>query len=215
MDEVGRPVIATSITLTAGFLVMMLSGFALISQFGWLSAMTMMTAMLANLILLPALLANVPVIRVWDLVAKKLGPSPHKTIPLFDGLNALAVRLVVLLGTLREFERGGEIVARGQPGREMYLVLEGEVEVRAPDGHAVLATLRRGDVFGEMALLRSAVRSADVVATGNVEVLVIDQAFLRRLRARYPRFASRFFLNIAKILSDRLEQANRRLAGAG
>jgi hypothetical protein len=212
MDEVGRPVITTSLTLTAGFLVMLLSGFALISQFGWLSAMTMMTAMAANLIVLPALLANVQVISVWDLVAKKLGPSPHKTIPLFSGLNGLAVRLVVLLGTVKEFAPGEKIVERGQPGREMYLVLEGEAQVRAEDGRSTLAALRRGDVFGEMALLRSAVRSADVVADGNVEVLVIDEAFLRRLRGRYPRFASRFFLNIARILSDRLEQANRRAA---
>lgn len=211
MDEVGRPVITTSLTLTAGFLVMLLSGFALISQFGWLSAMTMMAAMVANLVLLPALLANVPVISVWDLVAKKLGPSPQKTISLFQGLNGLAVRLVVLMGTLRSFQPGDRIVERGQPGREMYLVLEGEAQVRGTDGESVLASLRRGDVFGEMALLRSAVRSADVVATSNVEVLVIDEAFLRRLRARYPRFASRFFLNIARILSDRLEDANRRL----
>ena len=211
MDEVGRPVIATSFTLTAGFLVMLLSGFALISQFGWLSATTMITAMVANLVLLPALLANVPVISVWDLVAKSLGPSPQKTISLFHGLNGLAVRLVVLMGTLRSFQRGERIVERGQPGREMYLVLEGEAEVRGTDGETLLASLRRGDVLGEMALLRSAVRSADVVAMGAVEVLVIDEDFLRRLRARYPRFASRFFLNIARILSDRLEDANRRL----
>ncbi len=211
MDEVGRPVIATSFTLTAGFLVMLLSDFALISQFGWLSAMTMLTAMAANLILLPALLANVPVISVWDLVAKSLGPSPQKTISLFHGLNGLAVRLIVLMGTLRSFEDEEPIVKRGDPGREMYLVLEGEAQVRGTDGETVLATLRRGDVLGEMALLRSAVRSADVVATGAVEVLVIDEDFLRRLRGRYPRFASRFFLNIARILSDRLEDANRRL----
>jgi predicted RND superfamily exporter protein len=211
MDEVGRPVIATSFTLTAGFLVMLMSDFALISQFGWLSAMTMLTAMAANLILLPALLANVPVISVWDLVAKSLGPSPQKTISLFHGLNGLAVRLVVLMGTLRSYQDGDRIVERGQPGREMYLVLEGEAEVRGTDGETVLAALRRGDVLGEMALLRSAVRSADVVASGAVEVLVIDEAFLRRLRGRYPRFASRFFLNIARILSDRLEDANRRL----
>jgi len=211
MDEVGRPVITTSLTLTAGFLVMLLSGFALISQFGWLSAMTMIVAMAANLVLLPALLANVPVISVWDLVAKKLGPSPQKTISLFHGLNGLAVRLVVLMGTLRSFRPGERIVERGQPGREMYLVLEGEAQVRGTDGETVLASLRRGDVLGEMALLRSAVRSADVVATDDVEVLVIDEAFLRRLRGRYPRFASRFFLNIARILSDRLEDANRRL----
>jgi CRP-like cAMP-binding protein len=93
----------------------------------------------------------------------------------------------------------------------MYLVLEGKAEVRGTEGETVLASLRRGDVLGEMALLRSAVRSADVVATGDVEVLVIDEDFLRRLRGRYPGFASRFFLNIARILSDRLEDANRRL----
>jgi len=35
------------------------------------------------------------------------------------------------------------------------------------------------------------------------------------LQIRYPRFASRFFLNIARILSDRLEGTNRRLNAAG
>ena len=44
-----------------------------------------------------------------------------------------------------------------------------------------------------------------------IEALVIDEAFLKRLRVRYPRVASRFFINIARILSDRLERANRRL----
>jgi CRP-like cAMP-binding protein len=62
-----------------------------------------------------------------------------------------------------------------------------------------------------MALLRSTVRTADVIASEAVEVLVIDEDFLRRLRTRYPRFAARFFVNIARILSDRLENANRRL----
>jgi CRP-like cAMP-binding protein len=75
----------------------------------------------------------------------------------------------------------------------------------------VLARLERGDVVGEMGLLRHAVRTADVVAKGDLDVLVIDEGFLRRLQIRYPRFASRFFINIARILSDRLEQANRRL----
>ena len=62
----------------------------------------------------------------------------------------------------------------------------------------------------EMALLRRAPRGADVVASTDLDALVIDEAFLRRLRIRYPRLASKFFLNIARILSDRLEAANRR-----
>jgi hypothetical protein len=215
MVAVGRRVVAATLTLTAGFLVLSLSEFAIIGDFGWLSAMTMLVALATNLVLLPAILATVPVISVWDLVAFRLGESPHLTIPLFQGLGRLAVRLVVLLGTLRNFERGQAIVRRGEPGHEMYLVITGRADVLGDDGQSVIATLARGDVFGEMALLRSSPRVADVVAREPVEALVIDEAFLKRLRNRYPRVASRFFINIARILSDRLERANRRLAAVG
>jgi len=215
MAAVGRPVVATTLTLTAGFLVMVLSDFAIIGEFGWLSAMTLLVALLTNIVLLPAILATVPVISVWDLVAFRLGESPHLTIPLFHGLGRLAIRLVVLLGTLRMFERGQAIVRKGDPGHEMYLVITGEADVLGADGQSVIARLSRGDVFGEMALLRSSPRVADVIAREPVEALVIDEAFLKRLRNRYPRVASRFFINIARILSDRLERANRRLAEAG
>ncbi len=210
LAAVGRPVVATSITLTAGFLVMGLSGFAIITAFGLLAALTMMTALVTNIMLLPAILATVPVVSVWDLVAYRLGPSPHLTIPLFRGLGRFAVRLIVLLGRLRKFEEGSHIVRRGEPGEEMYLVLEGGAEVRLVDGNVV--PLSRGGIVGEMALLRQSPRANDVVATTAVEALVIDQDFLRRLRIRYPRVASLFFINIARILSDRLEAANRRKA---
>jgi len=210
MRAVGRAVVATTLTLTAGFFVMVLSEFVIISQFGWLSAFTLLVALVTNIVLLPALLATVSVISVWDLVAFRLGPSPHLTIPLFHDLGRFAVRLVVLLGTLKNFERGQPIVRKGDPGHEMYLVVNGRADVLGDDGQTVLATLARGDVFGEMALLRSATRVADVVARETVETLVIDEAFLKRLRVRYPRIASRFFINIARILSDRLERANRR-----
>jgi len=215
MRDIGRPVVTTSLTLTAGFLVMVFSGFVVISQFGWLSAMTMMIALATNVVLLPAILATVPVISVWDLVAFRLGESPHKTIPLFHDLGRLGVRLVVLMGRLKEFAADEHIVVCGEPGHEMYLVLTGRAEVVGSDGKTVLAELKRGDVVGEMALLRSTVRTADVVASEAVEVLVIDEDFLRRLRTRYPRFAARFFVNIARILSDRLETANRRLGLVG
>lgn len=209
MRIVGRPVVATSITLTAGFLVMLVSRFGLIITFGWLSAMTMMVALLTNIFVLPAVLATVPVISVWDLVTFQLGPAPNRTIALFNGLSALGVRLVVLLGRVKAFGEGDAVIRRGERGNEMYLVLQGEAEVHDSKGR-VLAMLRRGDVVGEMALLRSTERSADVVASKPLEALVIDEDFLRRLRVLYPRFASRFFLNIARILSDRLEEANAR-----
>jgi predicted RND superfamily exporter protein len=205
---VSRPVIATTVTLAAGFLVMVSSSFVIISTFGWLTAVTMMVALVTNLFLVPAILATVPVISVWDLVSSRLGPSPHLTIPLFQGLGRLGVRLVVLLGQLRTFRRGEFVVRRGEEGREMYLILTGSGQVLLD--HGVVIPLPRGGIVGEMALLRRAPRGADVVASTDLDALVIDEAFLRRLRIRYPRLASLFFLNIARILSERLDVANRR-----
>ena len=213
MEVVGRPVVATTSTLTAGFLVMTLSKFTIISAFGWLSAATMLVAVTTDVILLPAILATVPFVSVWDLVATRLGPSPHRTIPLFSGLGRLGVRLVVLMGNIKSFADGEYIMRKGEPGREMYLLLAGRADVMSSGDSEdkVLAPLARGDVVGEMALLRRSERVADVLAREPVEVLAIDQSFLRRLRNRYPRLAARFFVNIARILSDRLEAANRRL----
>ncbi len=209
LRAVARPVVATSVTLAAGFLVMCMSGFTVLVSFGWLSGLTMLVALVTNLVLLPAILATVPVVSVWDLVSSRLGPSPHLTIPLFRDLGLFPVRLIVLLGELRRYERDDFLVRKGEEGREMYLILAGRAEVRLGGGDTV--PLGRGGIVGEMALLRHSKRGADVAALSEVEVLVIDEDFLRRLRIRYPRFASRFFVNIARILSDRLEAANRRL----
>jgi CRP-like cAMP-binding protein len=75
-----------------------------------------------------------------------------------------------------------------------------------------LGSLERGDVFGEMGLIRHHERMADVVATEDVEVLAVNERFLERLKHRYPRIATEIFSNISKILSDRLEQAQQRKA---
>jgi hypothetical protein len=56
--RVGRPIVITSIMLMAGFLVVALSGFATLRQFGVLSAATMGICLLTDLILLPALLVR-------------------------------------------------------------------------------------------------------------------------------------------------------------
>lgn len=73
-----------------------------------------------------------------------------------------------------------------------------------------LSSLGRGDVFGEMGLIRHHERMADVIATQDVEVLAVNERFLDRIKRRYPRIATEIFFNVSKILSGRLEQAQRR-----
>jgi predicted RND superfamily exporter protein len=216
LQTVGVPIVYTTIALFLGFLTFALSGFVPIKNFGILAGVTMVTALGANLILLPALLATTKIITLWDLLGVKLGDDPARTIPLFAGLRPSQARIVVLMGEMKHFQPGEAIVRRGERGGEMYVIIEGTTEVLAGDGSGRqrINQLRRGDVFGEMGLVRHAERTADVVAAGDVDVLALDERFLRRIQNRYPRIASKVFLNLTRILSDHLQRTTERFVAA-
>ena len=205
---VGVPIVYTTVALFLGFLTFAFSSFVPIQNFGILTAFTMAAALGANLVLLPALLATTKVITLWDLVGVKLGEQPARTIPLFAGLRPAQARIVVLMGELRRFAPGETVIRRGELGDEMYVIIRGRAEVWAGSGaeRQRVAEHRRGDVFGEMGLVRHTERSADVVAGGDLEVLAVDERFLRRIQLRYPRIASKVFLNLTRVLSDRLQR---------
>jgi uncharacterized protein len=206
---VGVPIVYTTVALFLGFLTFAFSSFVPIQNFGILSAVTMFTALVANLVLLPTMLGTTKIITLWDLVGLRLGDDPTRTIPLFAGLRPSQARVVVLMGKVRRFKPEDKIVRQGDTGNEMFVILDGRTEVWKSDevGHRRrVAEHKRGDVFGEMALVRHGVRrTADVVATTDVEVLAVDQRFLQRVQRRYPRIAAQVFLNLTSVLSDRLE----------
>jgi hypothetical protein len=207
VQTVGVPIVYTTIALFFGFLAFWYSSFVPIQNFGLLAGITMATSLGANLVLLPALLATTKIITLWDLVGVKLGDDPARTIPLFAGLRPAQARIVVLMGQIKRFAPGQDIVRRGERGDEMYVIINGAADVWAGTGveRRFIARHKRGDVFGEMALVRHNDRSADVVAYDEVEVLAVDQRFLERIQRRYPRIASKVFLNLTRILSDRLQ----------
>jgi CRP-like cAMP-binding protein len=145
----------------------------------------------------------------------RLGDDPERTIPLFAGLRRAEARIVVLMGEMRRFQPGDIIIRRGERGDEMYVIIRGATEVWAGDrDRQRIRDLKRGDVFGEMGLVRQSERSADVVAASDVEVLAVDERFLRRIQRRYPRIASKVFLNLTRILSDRLERTTEQFVAA-
>jgi CRP-like cAMP-binding protein len=148
---------------------------------------------------------------VWELLYLKLGKDPHKTIPLFAGLRPLQAKLVTLMGELKEFPRGQAIIKRGDMGNEMFVLVNGTVDVfiHVDGQQKYIQTYGRGDVVGEMGLIRHQKRTADVIAAEDVEAIVVNERFLSHMQGRYPRTGAKIFLNIAKILSDRLQASQR------
>jgi predicted RND superfamily exporter protein len=208
---VGKPTLYYSLLVFLGFLSLGLSTFVPVQEFGLLSAATIVFGVAAELAILPALLAATPVITLWNVLYLKLGRDPHKTIPLFAGLRPFQAKIVTLMGELRTIPKGQPIIRRGEVGDEMYVMVNGAADVFIPTsgGARRVNTLGRGDVFGEMGLIRRHERTADVIATEEVEMLAVNERFLTRIKRRYPRIATEIFFNLSKILSDRLESSQR------
>jgi predicted RND superfamily exporter protein len=214
MASAGQAAFFISLALSAGFFIVCLSNFQPIMHFGLLSGVTMGVALVVELFLTPALVTTTRIITMWDLLFLKLGPEPHKQIPIFAGLRPFQAKLVVLMGELREVQKGAAITRRGELVPEAYVLLSGTAEVFRPGHDRPIRVLGRGDIVGEMGLVRKRVRSADVIAADQLEYLVVDERMLNRLRRRYPRVAATVLYNLTRILSDRLETTTDALAAA-
>jgi hypothetical protein len=208
-----RPVVASSIALILGFLVLTLSDFGSTYQFGILAALSITAALLTDLYLTPVLFLFSPLISAWDYLTLKIrGDSLHES-QLFKGLKLSEIKKIALAGTLVDYAKGEVVVEKGEVGADVFFVVEGSAQVINPDASVgdttesrVLEELERGALFGEMAFISKQPRSATVVAKGPLQLIQINEGVLERLRAQNPRIAAKVFYNFSHILSDRLRK---------
>jgi len=113
-------------------------------------------------------------------------------------------------GTLgKTYQDQEPVVLQGEVGNCMYVIQQGEVEVvKEQEGREmILAVLREGDFFGEMAIFEREVRSATVRARGTAKVMTVDKKTLLRRIQEDPSLA----FNILKTMSQRIRQLNTQL----
>lgn len=208
------PVVTTSIALALGFVVLVFSDFAIVLQFGAFAALTMLVAMLTDLIVTPSLLGQARLVTLWDMIALKLGPAVLEKSPLFTGLRPWEIKKAILLCGIRTCRTDETVLARGAKGSHAYLVLSGEVQVhlgsvRQP-GREV-ARFGPGQVFGEIGFLADVSRTATVIATEPTELMSLERDGLSQALRFHPFIASRLYRNLARILGDRLAAMNRQV----
>lgn len=130
-----------------------------------------------------------------------------RRMELFRHIPPEHVARIFARGVTMEYEAGQTIFEKGELGDKMFAILIGEVEIL--DGDRLLAVLDRGDMFGEMALLGGALRSASAKARANTSVLALDQQAIRTLLP--PEVTVQLLTNIVVTLSARLRDANEQL----
>jgi CRP-like cAMP-binding protein len=111
------------------------------------------------------------------------------TSPLFRPFSRTQQRDLLRRFTSHDVAPGTAIIRQGDEGRGLFLVLSGDVEVAstAPDGSPVpLGTLRAGDVFGEMSLIRGGPTSATVQAASAATVLFLAREYVDRIVQGVP-----------------------------
>ena len=88
-----------------------------------------------------------------------------------------------------EIPAGEELTTEGRLAHEFFVIEDGAVEVRH-DGERI-AELGAGDFFGEIGLLRGGTRTATVVATTPLRVIVMSAQEFRRMEQELPAVADR------------------------
>ncbi|MGA9114462.1 MAG: cyclic nucleotide-binding domain-containing protein [Candidatus Dormiibacterota bacterium] len=100
----------------------------------------------------------------------------------------------------RKVSAGTAIFAEGDPGAELFGIVEGEVELRGTGG--LLRRLGPREVFGEMALVDDAPRSATAVAVVDTTLAVVDRRRFLFLVQETPMFA----LEVMSVMAERIRQ---------
>ena len=118
--------------------------------------------------------------------------------PLFENCSKQELQQIAQIADELDLRAGKVLIREGERGREFFVIVSGEVEVRRK-GRKV-ATLGPGSFVGEMALLSKIPRVATVTAVTPLDVLVItDRAFLDLLE-KSPSLA----VKVARTLAERV-----------
>jgi CRP/FNR family transcriptional regulator, cyclic AMP receptor protein len=102
----------------------------------------------------------------------------------------------------REFKAGEIVFKQGDAAAEFFVIQSGKVDIRL--GNRLLGTLSDHDIFGEMALIDTAPRSATAIAATDVKIVPVSEKQFLFLVGRTPHFA----LNVMRVLARRLRAQN-------
>lgn len=121
-----------------------------------------------------------------------------KRVPLFSKLKRKELEDVAHIADEIDLKAGKEMATEGDRGREFFVLLKGEADVTK--GGQKINTMKEGDFFGEIALVTKMPRTATVIATSDVDVLVITEQAFDNLLKKSPEIGR----GVAEALAERV-----------
>jgi CRP-like cAMP-binding protein len=137
-----------------------------------------------------------------------------RKVELFAGLSDEALATVAKVATEESHALGTKVFQHGDPGDKLYLILDGKVRIsrEVPGmGEEALAVLGPGKIFGEMALLDDAPRSADARVHERCRLLAIPKDGFDDLLFMDKDLAYEVMWSVVRMLVGRLRETNDKL----
>ena len=134
------------------------------------------------------------------MASKKQHLETLRTVALFSGCSTKELEKVAKASDEIRMTAGTLIVDQGQTGREAFVVLDGEVEIKR--NNRKVASLGPGAVVGELSLLDHGPRTATAVCTTDCTLLVIDQRRFLGVIDSVPAISHKLLASLAARIRD-------------
>lgn len=138
-----------------------------------------------------------------------------RKVPIFAELKNRELSEFQRISHIRSYEENETIFWEGEPGVGMYIIQNGRVQITQKcEEHSagnILAELKSGDFFGELALLDDSPRSACAIAAEPTKVIGIFRPDLLALFNRKPHLAISVLFKLADMIGNRLKATNQEL----
>ena len=120
------------------------------------------------------------------------------TVPLFHAFSKRQLKMIAESGREYKYKSGYKLVGEGATGDRFYLILDGKVEIRK--GGKVLATLSKGQFFGELSMIDEQPWAADVIAVQVTHCLTLSKRVFSRLMWLHPELLRLILKDVVKRL---------------
>jgi CRP-like cAMP-binding protein len=131
-------------------------------------------------------------------------------IPLFSELIDKELTQIASLMVKRTYQKDNIILIEEEMGSTLFIIVSGKVKITRTDDNGrevILSILGDGDVFGEMSILDGMARSANAIALGEAELILLRRVDFLNLLHQFPQIA----INLLRELAMRIRKSDAQI----
>jgi diguanylate cyclase (GGDEF)-like protein len=134
--------------------------------------------------------------------------------PFFTGMSSLEYNAATAFMERRRIHRGQAVFNQGDPGEEMFILLEGSLSAyrrQSDETQRKIFDIGLGHFFGEMSIIAGEPRSATIMANTDSDVMVIQRADFYRIIFEFPMLGIKILRSIISLQNQWFDQSSRHL----